>query len=92
MKVTRSVSFDTVQDRRLLAEGEKLPRGKFSETVRTALSAYFDIGSGVSLGMVYARLASIERKLENGAIVQAVERGADDDGDALDVDILRAFD
>jgi hypothetical protein len=89
--ITKSVSFDAERDRRLLAEIEKLPRREFAKTVRTALRAHFGLESGVTPGMIYAKLAEIERRLDNGAAT-VVERRGDESGDILSSDILSAFD
>lgn len=89
-KVTRSVSFDSVEHKRILELGKAT--GNFSKVVQLALAAYFDLNSGVTLGMIYTRLGDIERKLDSGVVVGGGAVAQDDDeGDVLSADILGAF-
>lgn len=89
-KITKSISFDSVKHKRILELGEAT--GNLSGVIRLALEVYFDLNSGVTLGMIYSRQGEILRKLDGGIVVSGGESVQDnDEGDALSADILGAF-
>lgn len=88
-KITKSISFDSVKHKRILELGEAT--GNLSGVIRLALEAYFDLNSGVTLGMIYSRQGEILRRLDSGIVVSGIESIQDDNGDTLSADVLSAF-
>jgi len=92
-RIFKTVSFDSEKDADLLARIEKLEPGTFSQVARAALTAYFELGNGVTLAMVYSKLADVERKMVQGVTFANVETKDDTgDGETLAADIIGQFD
>lgn len=91
-KIVKQISLNSKRDAALLAEIDLLPKGAFSKTVRDALVAYFKLGGGVTLGLLYQELQAIKQRLDNGAMVAKPQLVDEADVDVLSADILGAFD
>ena len=66
--VVMPISFDSERDRRLLEYLNRLPKGKWSETVREILRAHLSIGGDVTLGDVYRAVQDLKRELRTRTI------------------------
>lgn len=91
-KVVKQISLNSKRDAVLLARIDQLPKGTFSETVRDALAVHFEMGSGVTLGLLYQELQAINRRLDNGAVVAKPQSVDESGGDRLSENVLDAFD
>jgi hypothetical protein len=69
-KVVKSFSLDLDDDRDLVAEIAKLPKGELSKVVREALRVHFlgQVQDRLTLGDVYQAVKQLERKLQAGTI------------------------
>lgn len=90
-KITRTVSFNSVKHKRIL-ELARATGNYFSSVVQDALTVYFDLESGVTLGMIYSRQGEILRRLDSGVVISGGESVQDDDdGDTLSAEVLNGF-
>ena len=92
-KIVKAVSFDSEKHEALLRQVNALAPGTFSQVVRDALTAHFEISNGVTLTTVYQAVQDVKRQLSNGVAANGAQgvQADDDGGDELGDDILGSF-